>query len=62
MALTNCYSTPADELVMRYTDGQELWNQDIDTIFFDWCMATNKALKNKPVRLNRCDVFGENQV
>lgn len=62
MTLKNCYSTPANELVMRYTDEQELWMQEIDTIFFDWCLETKKARNNKPVRLNHCDVFDENQV
>lgn len=62
MTLKNCYASPADELVMRYTDENELWMEEIDTVFYDWCLETAKARQNKPVRLNLCDVYDENQV
>ena len=62
MVLKNCYSTAVNELVMRYTNEQELWMQEIDTVVYDWCLETKKARKNKPVRVNHCDVFNKNQV
>ena len=62
MVLKNCYSTAVDKLVMRYTNGQELWMQEINTALYDWCLETKKARNNKSVRLNSCNVFDENQV
>lgn len=59
MTLKNCYSTPGNKLVMRYSDEQE-----IDTVFFDWCLDTKQVRNrnNMPARLNPCNVFDENQV
>ena len=62
MVLKNCYSTAVDELVMRYTNEQELWMQEINTALYHWCLETKKARNNKSVRLNSCNVFDENQV
>ena len=43
MVLKNCYSTAVDKLVMRYTNGQELWMQEINTALYDWCLALQRA-------------------
>lgn len=62
MTLKNCYTSPADEIITKYTDDQELWMKRIDTVYFDWCLESKKIRRNKAIQLNYCDVYDETQV